>query len=343
MNENNKIKVAANVVTYNRKQLLSECLNALLKQTYPLDAIYIIDNASTDDTSDFLIERGFINKQLIPDREPVEAIKSIPLYQFSNKTVEIHYVRMHKNTGSAGGQYEGVRRGYKAGFDWLWLMDDDTIPKNDALEILISKSKISKNIGFLCSKVFWKDNILHLRSTPSLKNYYILKDNSQILFNLFEEQGALIVDKATFVSLLINKDAIKAVGYPIKEFFIWADDLEYTFRIFNKGFLGLYVAGSHVIHKTNTNNSSIEVDTNRIDLYFYHARNITYLSKTFGVKSLLRQILLNIIYSYNEAKKLRNKDRIKFIFFYLYGTYRGIIFLSSNHSKKNNINCLYYT
>ena len=48
--DNNKEKIAAVVVTYNRKELLFQCLDALLKQTYPLDAIYIIDNASTDGT-----------------------------------------------------------------------------------------------------------------------------------------------------------------------------------------------------------------------------------------------------------------------------------------------------
>ncbi|MCD6105633.1 MAG: glycosyltransferase, partial [Thermosipho sp. (in: Bacteria)] len=52
--ENKKIKqdkketVCAVVVTYNRKELLLECLEALRKQTRPLDAIYLIDNASTD-------------------------------------------------------------------------------------------------------------------------------------------------------------------------------------------------------------------------------------------------------------------------------------------------------
>ena len=37
--------VCAVVVTYNRKELLLECLEALRKQTRPVQGIYLIDNA----------------------------------------------------------------------------------------------------------------------------------------------------------------------------------------------------------------------------------------------------------------------------------------------------------
>ena len=44
------MKIVAVVVTYNRKKLLLECLNALFGQTNPLDEIVVLDNASTDGT-----------------------------------------------------------------------------------------------------------------------------------------------------------------------------------------------------------------------------------------------------------------------------------------------------
>ena len=42
------------VVTYNRKQLLEENINALLNQTYQNHDIMVIDNASTDHTDEML-------------------------------------------------------------------------------------------------------------------------------------------------------------------------------------------------------------------------------------------------------------------------------------------------
>ena len=56
----NKETICAVVVTYNRKELLIECLEALLKQTRQLDGIYIIDNSSKDETPELLKEKGFL-------------------------------------------------------------------------------------------------------------------------------------------------------------------------------------------------------------------------------------------------------------------------------------------
>ncbi|MCX7699187.1 MAG: glycosyltransferase, partial [Candidatus Goldbacteria bacterium] len=59
---NSQKRVCAIVVTYNRKNLLIECLEALRKQTKVLDGIYIIDNCSTDGTAELLKELGYISR-----------------------------------------------------------------------------------------------------------------------------------------------------------------------------------------------------------------------------------------------------------------------------------------
>ena len=46
---------------------------------------------------------------------------------------------MPENTGGAGGFHEGMNRAVAAGFDWLWLMDDDLLTAPDALETLVRK------------------------------------------------------------------------------------------------------------------------------------------------------------------------------------------------------------
>ena len=72
-----KEKICAVVVTYNRKDLLVECLNALKNQTYPLDGIYIIDNASTDGTQELLMKEGWIT-EIVSNKsnEPIEIYKN---------------------------------------------------------------------------------------------------------------------------------------------------------------------------------------------------------------------------------------------------------------------------
>ncbi len=114
--------VAAVIVTFNRKHLLGKCLEAVRAQTRPCERLFIIDNASSDGTFEFLAAQGFLDEST-------------------------EYVRLPVNSGSAGGFHEGMRRAYEAGFEWLWLMDDDGCPASDCLERLLSFSTVLDVIG----------------------------------------------------------------------------------------------------------------------------------------------------------------------------------------------------
>ena len=284
-----KDSVCAVVVTYNRKNLLIECLEALQKQTRPIQGIYLIDNASTDGTPELLLEKGYIAELPPKDlKEPWE--KEFEIKNLTDGApIKMHYVRMHENTGGAGGFYEGVKRGYRKGYDWLWLMDDDTIPSGDALHFMLEKVNNFKdfNIGFVCSKVLWSDKTPHIMNIPSVK-----ASVNGIPFNLYEDKGILLVESASFVSLLINSKTVEKVGLPIKDFFIWADDVEYTLRITKNNLLGFYVKDSIVIHKTKENYSASNVYDWR---YYYNVRNWLWVYKLHYKKryfpNLLRKCL----------------------------------------------------
>ncbi len=252
------MKITAIVVTYNRKLLLGECLNSLLNQTYPLDAIYIIDNASTDGTLEYLVVKGFIDKPLFPDKEPLEVLKQIPLLPFPDKTVEIHYVRMHENTGSAGGFHEGIKRGYKNDFDWLWLMDDDGEPNNNALQKLIEGYKTMPNGKVFNSLVVDKNdpdkipfgyhfgfNIMEKKAIEEkkYKSFFSVAELKSFAPSICCEGLSQF-----FNSTLIHRGVIEDVGYPIRGFFIRGEEEEYIFRIQNAGYITYTVLNSIIYH-----------------------------------------------------------------------------------------------
>src|SRR5260370_41917608 len=114
--------VAAVIVTFNRKHLLGKCLEAVRAQTRPCEGLFIIDNASSDGTYEYLAAQRLLDQST-------------------------EYVRLPFNSGSAGGFHEGMRRAYEAGFEWLWLMDDDGCPAPDCLERLLSFSTVLDVIG----------------------------------------------------------------------------------------------------------------------------------------------------------------------------------------------------
>jgi len=278
--ENKKETICAVVVTYNRKDLLLECLEAIRKQTRPIDAICIIDNASYDGTPEALKKTGYISElppsKLLGPYEVSFEVRNL----VNGNPIKIFYVRMPKNTGGAGGFYEGVKKGYEKKYEWLWLLDDDTLATPTALSELLKIKKIidSRRIGFICSKVLWTDKKIHHMNIPEIKR--LIRGRA---FNEYEDRGFLLVESASFVSLLIPRKVIKKVGYPIKEFFIWADDVEYTRRI-SRFFEGFYCNKSVVIHKTKRNYSAKDICDWRL---YYYIRNNLYILKKENRKKFL--------------------------------------------------------
>lgn len=316
--------VCAVVVTYNRKELLLECLGALKKQTNPLDAIYLVDNSSMDGTLHILKENNYINEippeDLQNSWEKTFIIKNL----IDENDLKVHYVRMHENAGGAGGFHEGVKRAYEKGYDWLWLMDDDTVVSPNSLEILLNKIKfLDEKIGFICSKVMWNNKKIHLMNIPHIEP--LIND---IPFNKYDDQNILLVNKASFVSILLKKEVITNLGLPLKEFFIWGDDVEYTSRITNNSYLGIYAKDSIVYHKTNTNYSANILNDNVENLwkYSFGIRNNLYMVK----KESLMLFILNLIYNFTilnfNILKRRNDARLKCLLINTKASLNSIIF-----------------
>lgn len=289
-------KVDCIIVTYNRLELLKECLNAVENQSKAVHKIFIIDNDSTDDTWKYLkmIEKAHPN--IIP-------------------------VHLKKNTGGAGGFNQGIKRFMKeSNSEYVWIMDDDTIPDTDALLNLIRKTNVSENMGFLASNVKWKDN------SPAKMNIPRTSTN----WNEYIEQGLTQIEYASFVSLLIPRGVVLKVGYPISDFFIWGDDVEYTSRINKAGYKGYLVDKSIVEHKIKDNISTdivIEKSKNRISRYYFANRNSLYNAKRYAGKmefiyTVTHQFFIDpikIIFSSPNYKFLRLKASIK-------GNLAGIFF-----------------
>jgi rhamnopyranosyl-N-acetylglucosaminyl-diphospho-decaprenol beta-1,3/1,4-galactofuranosyltransferase len=103
-------KIIAVVVTYNRQNLLCECIDALRNQTRKPDAILVVNNGSTDNTEQWLQQQ--------PD-----------LFFISQK-----------NIGAGGGFGNGLKWAFKNNYTWMWCMDDDGYPQANALKNLIANA-----------------------------------------------------------------------------------------------------------------------------------------------------------------------------------------------------------
>lgn len=248
-----KSPVAAIVVTYNRLELLRQCVEALRAQTAACD-ILIVDNASTDGTANWLASQ--------PD---------------------LHCRNTGSNLGGAGGFHFGMRWSVEDGYDYVWLMDDDTLPMPDALQKLLEADRVlDGNYGWLSSVALWTDGSECKMNRQKLKKSFY--EYSPLM-----KYGLVQAEQATFVSLFLRSETIRRFGLPIKEYYIWGDDLEYTRRIAVRGGLPCFAAGqSQVVHAAKSNvGSNIALDEpERIGRYFYAFRNEAHLYREEGMKGM---------------------------------------------------------
>ena len=284
-------KIVAVVVTYNRKALLLQCLEHLRRQSVPGLDILVVDNASTDGTGEALAPMAGQGALL--------------------------YENTGRNLGGAGGFQYGLRRVAQLGYDYAWIMDDDSMPTPTALEALLSAAGDLGKYGWLSSKVLWTDGTLCRMNIQRDLNMGNLTDFSATHI----PSGA-----ATFVSLLLPVPVARELGLPIGQFFIWADDLEYTRRISRK-YPCYVVTDSIVIHACETNNGgSISTDVpERIGRYRYAYRNEVYVYRREGLRGIVRLLLRTPLHILRVLLK-SNDRKLERIGVILGGTLRGIAF-----------------
>ncbi len=219
--ERSKETVAAVVVTYNRKELLVECLDALLGQDPPIDAIILVDNQSMPDTPLLLKEKGFLKE--LPPEESVGAWESTTCHP-DFPAIPITTIRLPENTGGAGGFHEGVKKAFEAGFDWLWLMDDDVEPQKNCLGEQMKFKSLSKCIH--PRKIFPDGTPLEWEGYVS-----IVTGQRVFLQDISFKKGAEYCETNTgcFEGMLVHRDIVSKIGFPDKRFFIAGDDSTYGF------------------------------------------------------------------------------------------------------------------
>ena len=230
-------KVVATVLTRNRRELLRESIRAVQRQTRPADELIVVDNASTDGTPAMLAE------------------------EFPEVTV----VALPENQGATGGFWEAIAAGRGAGADWLWLLDDDSIARPDALaELLAVLDRLDGELApaVLCSRVEWTDGSPHVMNRPVIR-----PDSGQQLVDAVRRR-LFPIRAASWVSLLIAAGAVERFGMPARQFFYQADDIEYTARILRDA-PGYYVPRSVVVHATPTQHTAVDDDHR----FRFHIRN----------------------------------------------------------------------
>ncbi|MCH7407964.1 glycosyltransferase family 2 protein [Belliella sp. DSM 111904] len=296
----NKLKVAAVVVTYNRKYQLLSCLEALLKQERTLDAIVVVDNCSTDGTQTLLQSSGFLDEVGYGGNvEKVVLEKLVTAKNSSGDLVKIIFIGLPVNSGGAGGFYEGVKFGYEAGYDWLWLMDDDGMADTIALQELLLYTSKANFLNALVVDIENPEKLSFELKNPNGQGEF--RDRKEVVEN--SEDGIIIGQANPFNGTLVSRVLIEKIGYPKKEMFIWGDEVDYQFRASNSG-LGIVTVTSAIHYHPKAATKILNLPFGGYFIAwsgipfkdYCNVRNTAYIHKMHFPKSILTTFMKYLIY-----------------------------------------------
>ena len=174
------MKLGVVIVTYNRIELLKECIANCINQVLKFDKIFVINNASTDGTTEFLNNLAYDNIMVINSKE---------------------------NLGGSGGFYEGIKIALNYDLDYLLLIDDDAILDANYNDEIAKHIKNDKDIYlFICyylnsEKIKWigtrttYDNLLRLIDDPDVREpLKFLREREIVHFQRFGEALRTVQD-----------------------------------------------------------------------------------------------------------------------------------------------------
>lgn len=293
--------LTAVIVTYNRKELLSQNIEMLLKQTMTVDSIIIVDNCSSDGTYEYLKNCGWTTEPFL-------------------------YLKTETNIGGAGGFYTGVKAAYEAGADWIVLMDDDgRMADEHTMEILYRAARklYDENRGerkLFVNALVQKGELLSFK----IDHMYTVVEAMMAAKNGLIEGAA-----NPFNGTLISRELVSDIGYPKKEFFIKGDEVDYKQRALDAGaYVGTVTEAKYIHPRPET----VEKTVLGVKVPFfveapwkeyYAARNFTYMYK---LQEWYKGILFELIFVKLLAvisMKCKKMETIKMLFKGVYDGWKG--------------------
>ncbi len=230
-------KLAIVVLSYNTEKLLKDCLRSLVKQrgksTNP--EIIVVDNGSKDKTLSMIKKEGF----------------------------KVTVIAQSENLGFCEGNNIGVKHALGQGFDYVMLLNSDTLVKDRFWEPLVSFLEKNEKAGVVTPKIYFAPGYEYHQKR------YKKKDQGNVIWSVGGEidwnnvigasrgvdevdrgqfEKVIEVDSVSGCCLLARAKTWKEVGFLDEKYFMYYEDTDFSQKAKNLGWGVFYVPQGRVWH-----------------------------------------------------------------------------------------------
>lgn len=248
-------RIAVIIVNYNGQEYLSDLLSSLQKTNYPENDwdIIMVDNNSTDNSVKY-----------IKDNYP-----------------KVKLLLENENTGFAGGNNIGMEFALKNNYDYLYLLNQDTVVTPDWLKEVVNLAESDKTIGAVQSKLYLYSDKNRLNTVGN--RIHFLGFGYGEASGVIDEGQYNVVREINYPSgagVLLRSSVLDTIGFFDGSMFMYMEDLDLGWRIWLAGFRCVMQPSSIIYHKYEFNRSMKQV------YYFERNRLLTVLRNYKGLTLL---------------------------------------------------------
>lgn len=253
--------VSVTIVTYNSGRFIKRCLESVLDQTYPFLEIIVIDNCSTDGTTDIL--------------EPFEG--------------RVRIIYNDENIGFAAAQNQAIALSQG---EWVLTLNPDVLLLPDFVDAVVFAGNLDPRVGTVCGKLLTMSAGFDFPEKPVV-------DSTGIYFtpNLRHlDRGSLQADNghyrqyeyvfgATAAAALYRRSMIEDISIDAEffddDFFVYREDADVAWRAQLMGWKCLYAPyarGYHVRKALPGNRRALPAEINMHSVknrFLLRMKNIT--------------------------------------------------------------------
>lgn len=269
------IKIGVVTVSYNSSDVITPFIECILSQTYCNLSLYIIDNASVDNTLE----------------------KIIPYASDPRLTI----IKNPQNIGVAAGNNRGIEVGLQAGCDYILLINNDTEFEPELIEKLLD-GMTKFNCQITVPKIMYHDDqskiwfaggkFIPWKGYITSHNGVDQKDHGQ--FDTIEK-----IAYAPTCCMLIKSNVFESVGLMDEKYFVYYDDADFCMRALRKGITMLYIPDCKFTHKVSSLTGGTTSEFTRRymmrNLVYYLKKNSTFCKSAFWLIGLQMVLLLKLI------------------------------------------------
>lgn len=244
------------LVNYNGFEDTVECVKSIQKIIYSNYNVVVVDNCSTKE----------------PTNEQLEFLKT-----------NTHFISTEKNLGFSGGNNVGIHFAEVFNPDYVLLLNNDTVVKDDFLDILVNYANKMPDVGIVVGKIYhydeperiWYAGGWYDRENGIHGHYGWYKTDAEIKNTDYDRE----ITFATGCMMLIPMIVLKNVGYLSEEYFLYAEDTDYSCHMIDNGYKLYYCKNSVIYHKVSRSTGK-----NSNNTQYYMARNELKLIQKYGTK-----------------------------------------------------------